>query len=354
MFKNYFIIMFMLTFFWFTNTTSFSQDSLITPENIDQLSPTILHPGEEIGVVGAHLNFQIEGDFQGNLIAIANTSGSDPLVLMWDLNSSTNVLQEATLNGFDWVYALSSAEITDHVLVSHDDNRKISSIGNPIRQLEFGYGELNTFQINHDGTQFAVVLDMERGENAEILIYDYETFELVKTISTEHERDINSVAFSSDGEKMASSGGGITTIWDAKTYEPIVTLDVRSNFVHFSPDGTLLTNGTSIWTADGTNLVADLVLPDGNAENYSGSFAFSPDNSMLFVAISNSNADRLEVPNGTIGVWDVAEGEFLAFLQPPSEIPESVATPRDIEVSPDGSYLVVTHWNASIVLWKIV
>jgi len=151
---------------------------------------------------------------------------------------------------------------------------------------------------------------------------DFEGF-----ILNEHLSRVRSVAFSSDGQLLASASSDDTIkLWDVTTNESINTLADHSEdviSVVFSPDGQLLASAS--W--DNTIILRDVItgepiiaLADSNVIT---SIEFSPDGQIL---VSGSWDDTIK--------WDVATGNEITTLVGHSGNVNSVA------FSPDGQILV--------------
>ncbi|WP_347339541.1 WD40 repeat domain-containing protein, partial [Planktothrix sp. FACHB-1355] len=110
----------------------------------------------------------------------------------------------------------------------------------------------------------------------------------LKTTLTGHSNSVNSVAFSPDGQTLASGSFDDTIkIWDIRSGKLKTTLTGHSNWVRsvaFSPDGQTLASGSDdntikIWDIHSGKLKTTLT---GHSDNVN-SVAFSPDGQTLAV-----------------------------------------------------------------------
>lgn len=138
------------------------------------------------------------------------------------------------------------------------------------------------------------------------------------------------VAYSPDGGQIASSGSsGTVWIWNAETGASVLSIDAGKGphrWLAFSPDGTRLAIGGTIWdVATGKKLISLNAWV----------IAFSPDGTQV---ASPSDAS-------TARVWDAKTGKELLVLTGHSNAVSCVA------FSPDGSRLVTGLHDDTVRLW---
>jgi len=173
-----------------------------------------------------------------------------------------------------WVWDLSSGLEPDHLL-RLDNPPTVPSLsfspdGHTLAAGS-GFGLIRLWDIPAGG----LVREMQASDNAVVAVYspdgsvlaagssgfgpDYAvrlwnpaTGEILHTLEG-HTNDVQGLAFSPDGQLLAScDGDGFTRLWDAGTGQPLQVLqqDARVYDVAFSPDGTRLATGGSdglIW-----------------------------------------------------------------------------------------------------------
>jgi len=157
-----------------------------------------------------------------------------------------------------------------------------------------------------------------------------------------------SVAFSPDGNRLASAGGdGGVKVWDAQTGQEILIVKVRTTgAVAFSPDGKRLASSShlplgseiKVWDAQTGQ---ELLTFEGNT--FVSSVAFSPDGKRLTSSTGGG-------PSGEVKVWDAQTGQELLTFQG-GGIGSSVA------FSPDGHRLAsaaaIPHADSPVRTVKI-
>ncbi|MCG3212573.1 MAG: hypothetical protein FOGNACKC_06243 [Anaerolineae bacterium] len=171
-----------------------------------------------------------------------------------------------------------------------------------------------------------------------------------------HTGEVNAVAFSPDGDTLASGGDDHTVrLWSASRGQQLQTLRGHTapvQAVAFSPDGALLASGggdnvVCLWqVAEGRQLrtlrghsnssagMFDLLFTDTMAGVRD--LAFSPDGTVLASAGSD----------GTVRLWRIADGKLLKTLKGHSNVVNKVV------FSPDNRTLASGSGDSAIRLWR--
>jgi WD40 repeat protein len=173
-----------------------------------------------------------------------------------------------------------------------------------------------------------------------IKLWEEKTGRIINSLSG-HSSYVRSVAFSPDGQVLASGSGDKTIkLWEVKTGRIINTLSGHSYYVNsvaFSPDGQVLASGSGdetikLWEVKTGRIINSLT----GHSHYVNSVAFSPDGQVL----ASGSGDE------TIKLWEVKTGREINTLSGHSHYVFSVA------FSPDGQVLASGSSDKTIKLWK--
>ncbi len=178
--------------------------------------------------------------------------------------------------------------------------------GQEIRTLHGYKGGVTSVAFSPDGKRLASggsELDLSKPDEAVLVrLWETNTGQQVLTIRG-HKGHVTSVAFSPDGQRLASANGGTVTLWDATTGHEVIDLRGHSGPVQ--------------------------------------SVAFSPDGKRIASAGGQSFVGK----PGEVKLWDATTGHEILTLHGHTGPVFSVA------FSPDGQRLASTSWDRTVRLW---
>ncbi|MDJ0689424.1 MAG: NB-ARC domain-containing protein [Xenococcaceae cyanobacterium MO_188.B32] len=165
--------------------------------------------------------------------------------------------------------------------------------------------------------------------------------DLAKSVFTQTFGSILAVAFSPDGELLATGdSNGEIRLWQVADAQPVLTFQGHTNwiwFVAWNPDGKILASGSAdqtiqLWNPDNGQCLKTF----SGHSNWVLSLAWSPDGKIL----ASGSADQ------TIQLWNPANGQCLKIF------PGHTNTIWSVAWNPDGHTLASGSADQTIKLWN--
>jgi len=204
-----------------------------------------------------------------------------------------------------------------------------------------------------DGNTLAVGGSSSKGINGSTYVWNLATSKIVTTIADKGNDEVNSVAFSADGTRLAvCNGSGGTYLWSLVTGKMIAHL-VDPAFlnlalavsVKLSKDGRFLAvsdlNSTYLWSLTSYKIIDSQAFP-GSFPTTVQSMALSPDGRT--VAVSDSD--------GGIYLWKRPNHQIVTLAVPGTSGANGNGT-NEVAFTPDGTTLIAGEADGSINLWNI-
>jgi WD40 repeat protein len=175
-----------------------------------------------------------------------------------------------------------------------------------------------------------------------VMLWDLTKGELAAALKA-HSDHVIGVSFSPNGKHLASASyDGTVILWDAAGRKLIRKFEAEAGKVQsvaFSPDGKVLASGHDEGDIKLWDVASGRLLQSLKADGYSVySLIFTPDGGLL--AARNGFA---------INLWDVAKGSMVRSLQGVA----SAISLSSMAMSPDGTEIVSGDHDGSIRVWDV-
>jgi len=261
-------------------------------------------------------------------------SGGDKTVKIWDAQMAEEL---RTLTGHSGVTSVAFSP-DGKLVASGGDDQAIrvwdSETGAEIKRFEEHEWRVSSLAFHPAGKRL-----VSGSWDGTIKVWDLAKPVEVVTLAT-YEEGAGCVAFSPDGRYIASSGVGAIKVHDTKTGKvAALALETgdRITSIAFSTDGTRMAScdhdrTTKIWS------VPDMTVQNvlrGHEESVAGRLAFSPDGRRLV----SGGAD------GTVRMWDAPTGAEIRSLRGHQTYVSSVA------YSPDGRRIASASGDGTVKVW---
>ncbi len=281
----------------------------------------------------------------GNIIA----SGRGEQVLLWDVNTTekvttlnTNGLSVSTVAFNQSGSTLASGNRNNTLLLWDMETKQLKSkiIVPPLESDRVSWIEIKNIAFSPDGN---ILASSGGNEDYSLYLWNVETGELQATLKG-HNNSVQSMAFSPDGNTIAScSREKEIILWDVATGQQKDTLKSHTDFVYclaFSPDGKTLASGSGI--NDASIKLWDVATGQYKAKlkgdmGWVSSVAFSPDGKTL----ASGNTDK------QVQLWDISTKQQIALFEGHKSNVECVV------YSPDGKTLASGSFDGTILLWDL-
>ncbi len=307
----------------------------------------------------AYLNAWIEISKKANLPVTVGAANAITVLVRAGVPFISADLRDTRISGADLSYG-----VFDSARLQGADLSKTNLTGIWLRNTDLTgarmdmvqFGELPSLQLetvvyacrySPDG-RYLVVATGKWDKPAKLALYEVETLAHVHTFEG-HTDSVTSVAFSSDGQTLASGSHDNTVrLWSVAEKKLLHTFEGPTNFmpsaafptsVAFSSDGQTLASNSADNTVRLWSVVEKKSLHtlEGHTEHVA-SVAFSSDGQML---ASGSH-------DNTVRLWSVAEKRPLYTFEGHTHRVTSVA------FSSDGQMLASGSWDKMVRLWSVV
>jgi WD40 repeat protein len=264
------------------------------------------------------------------------TGSEDKTIKLWEISSGEVV--------YDW---LSEGDSVFSVDFQPNGKEVVAASYRTIQRWTVEGGQpLPDLSEEHRGTVYTVAYSQDgntlasgSGDNS-VKLWEASTGKRLQTLYG-HQWAVRAVTFSPDGNILASASSDNTVkLWRVKTGHLIHTLEGHREWaqaVAFSPDGKRLATGSrdntiKLWQVDTGRLIRTLESHINDINN----LVFMPDG-LILISASDDH---------TIKFWEVNNGQLLNSLKGHRHAVTAIA------ISPDGRTLVSASRDQTIKLWQ--
>ena len=288
----------------------------------------------------------------GETLALASRGG---YIELWDANtfrflSSTNITGHPL-----WVYSVAFSRDGNTIASGHAGARiRLWNANTGIFQRELIGHTNNVVSVVFSPTE-PILVSGSYDRTIRLWPYDKITISFAgfgggRVINTGHLRVVNSIAMSPNGQMIASGSNDTTVrLWNVETGEHLHTFaegnrDVQS--VAFSPDGETLASSSDavrLWNVNTGRLLHTLRKGDYFFGGYS--IAFSPNGKIIASTFEHDLADDWKLPDHGIHFWDVQTGELVRTIR--------MSGLGSLAFSPNGKIIAGGNISGNIYLWDV-
>lgn len=289
------------------------------------------------------------------------TGGADKTAWLWDLDSRDPSADPLVLRGHeDQIRALDFSPDGHQLATGSADHtarlwlvNAVDPAVNPIVHND-SQEQINAVAISPDGRWLAAGGgdSATGGKDNAVRLFDLTAGPMAAPILlTGHEKWVQVLAFSPDGQWLATGSGDNTArVWNMRAADPALqplVLRGHTNFIYalaFSPDGRWLATGSRdktarLWDLRAENPAASPIVLNGHTEQVS-ILAFSPDGRWL----ATGSRDH------TVRLWDLRAADPAAQSIVLSDHQDWV---NALSYSPDGQWLATGSDDMSVRLWNL-